>query len=505
MTSFLKTSLAISIAVNCALVTAVGARLNEGALKKGAVVLKPHPSRLVEIRMLKRQAYASARAVKAQRSSGTGEKNIPGKGEPGKGAMPSATVQPDELHELSLARQATGFRTAANVKRAIKVDVKSKLSGSLKVELAVPRPGVVPAYNGVLDLRNSKIKIHMHADRNKIPKNLLGKPNKFIGLSKVEYVGGRPKSTAVCVGSIGGRTVYASHLKIIGAQNIEISGTKFCAPGGLPIPVNGGSVDGSGQNHGLKPGNANTGQAFVFDPHQGDLNRKYGELSSGPANYVAEGAPPFQDGPVPGIAGEIRPPHLPDQDEDLNAPMSQEKPQTEPEAKKADKGPFPNLGSLSEEGGIPWGPMKAAPKYGLLADFYEGRNFEKYLFTRRTPHVNYRWTGMKVDPQLPLAVPYSVRWSGFIRPRYSETYKLYTCSDDGVRLYVNGKLVIDNWTNHADSEDVCEVPMLAGHDYAVRLEYYEVNGLTGQVIRLYWESPSQVKEYVPEHCLLYAK
>jgi hypothetical protein len=492
MTNFWRTSLAISIAANCAVVTAVGARLNEGALKKAAVALKPHPSRLVEIRMLKRQGSASAPAVAPKQSSGTSGKGIPSQGEPGNGAKALATVRSGELHELGKTA-AAGFRTADNMKRAIRVNVKSKLDGRLKVELFVPKPGVVPAYNGVLDLQNSKIEIHLQADAKKVPKELLNKPNKVIGTGKVEYIGGKPKSTAVCVARIGGSTIYASHLKILGAKNIKISGTKYCGPGGLPIVASGG----------LKSVNPEPGEASALDAHQAELDHKYAELSSGPANYAAESVLPFHAGPA--ATGEARTPHLPNLDEDLNAPMSQEKAQTEPEARVPDKGPFPNVGSLSEGGEIPWGPMNRAPKYGLLADFYEGRNFEKYLFTRKTPHVNYRWTGMKVDPQLPLGVPYSVRWSGFIRPRYSETYKLYTCSDDGARLYIDGQPEIDNWTIHAECEDVCEVPMLAGHDYAIRLEYFEVTGLTRQVIKLYWESPSQVKEYVPEHCLLFAR
>ena len=44
---------------------------------------------------------------------------------------------------------------------------------------------------------------------------------------------------------------------------------------------------------------------------------------------------------------------------------------------------------------------------------------------------------------------FSVRWSGQVLAPVTGTYTFTTTSDDGVRLYVNGQLLIDNWTDHA--------------------------------------------------------
>ena len=44
---------------------------------------------------------------------------------------------------------------------------------------------------------------------------------------------------------------------------------------------------------------------------------------------------------------------------------------------------------------------------------------------------------------------FSVRWSGEVQPLYSQEYTFYTVSDDGVRLWVNGVKLIDNWSDHA--------------------------------------------------------
>src|SRR3546814_11286121 len=43
---------------------------------------------------------------------------------------------------------------------------------------------------------------------------------------------------------------------------------------------------------------------------------------------------------------------------------------------------------------------------------------------------------------------FAVRWEGFVEAPTTGNYTFWTQSDDGVRLWVNGNLVIDNWTLH---------------------------------------------------------
>ena len=94
---------------------------------------------------------------------------------------------------------------------------------------------------------------------------------------------------------------------------------------------------------------------------------------------------------------------------------------------------------------------------------------------------------------------YSVRWTGQVIPRHSETYTFHTISNDGVRLWVNGKLVIDNWTDHSTTEDEGKIRLDAGRKVNIKMEFYQGGG--GAVAKLFWSSPSQNKEIVPEDCL----
>ena len=54
-------------------------------------------------------------------------------------------------------------------------------------------------------------------------------------------------------------------------------------------------------------------------------------------------------------------------------------------------------------------------------------------------------------------------------------YRIRTISDDGIRVYVDGKRVTDNWTHHAPTEDKAEVLLSAG-EHKIRVEHFELDG-----------------------------
>ncbi|UBF27173.1 hypothetical protein K9N68_04185 [Kovacikia minuta CCNUW1] len=132
---------------------------------------------------------------------------------------------------------------------------------------------------------------------------------------------------------------------------------------------------------------------------------------------------------------------------------------------------------------------------GLTGQYFAGKNFNTLLETRIDPTVNFNWgTGSPNAGVLP-SDNFSVRWTGQIRPTYSETYTFYTTSNDGVRLWVNGELLIDHWTPHATTEDSGSLTLTAGQNYDIKLEYYENGG--DAISTLSWASASQTKEIIP--------
>jgi hypothetical protein len=100
----------------------------------------------------------------------------------------------------------------------------------------------------------------------------------------------------------------------------------------------------------------------------------------------------------------------------------------------------------------------------------------------------------------PVFGQYSARWTGFIVPKFSEEYAFHTVSNDGVRLWVNGQQVINNWTDHSATEDVGKIKLEAGRRYDIKLEYFYAGGQA--TMKLLWSSRSQPKEVVPQSQLL---
>ncbi|WP_375772824.1 PA14 domain-containing protein [Archangium gephyra] len=114
--------------------------------------------------------------------------------------------------------------------------------------------------------------------------------------------------------------------------------------------------------------------------------------------------------------------------------------------------------------------------------------------TRLDPQVNFDWAGGAPLPSMG-ADFFSVRWTGRVTPRYSETYTFHTITDDGVRLQVNGQLLIDKWVDQSPTEHTGTIALVAGTPYDLTLEYYERGG--GATVQLLWSSPSQPREVIP--------
>jgi hypothetical protein len=86
---------------------------------------------------------------------------------------------------------------------------------------------------------------------------------------------------------------------------------------------------------------------------------------------------------------------------------------------------------------------------------------------------------------------FSIRWTGKLDPEHSETYSFRTNTDDGVRLWIDGDLIIDDWSTGPPRTNDASKALTAGlHD--IKMEYYEYNW--DAYAKLYWRSPSQTDD-----------
>lgn len=113
--------------------------------------------------------------------------------------------------------------------------------------------------------------------------------------------------------------------------------------------------------------------------------------------------------------------------------------------------------------------------------------------------MNFNWGTGAPDPSIGVDT-FSVRWTGFVQSPLSQDTTFYTTtSDDGVRLWVNGQLLIDNWTDHGPTENTGTIALTAGQKVPIRMEYYERTG--GAAASLSWSTASQAKQIIPANRL----
>ncbi len=96
---------------------------------------------------------------------------------------------------------------------------------------------------------------------------------------------------------------------------------------------------------------------------------------------------------------------------------------------------------------------------------------------------------------------FSVRWTGQVEPKYSEDYTLYVSSNDGARLWVDGRFVIDNWVEQSEKELTARIRLDGGRSCPVRLEYFYSGGQAA--MKFLWSSASQPKEPIGATALVW--
>jgi YVTN family beta-propeller protein len=139
----------------------------------------------------------------------------------------------------------------------------------------------------------------------------------------------------------------------------------------------------------------------------------------------------------------------------------------------------------SDEGAA---PTKAASGAGLLGSYYAGVDLAGTPIVQRIEAVNYDWTTNRPAIGVPVD-NFSVRWTGTLTVPTTGNYTFQTYSDDGVRLWVNGTQLVNNWTDHSPTTNTsASIRLTAGQRVSITLEYYERGG--GATMQLRWKRPS---------------
>ena len=114
---------------------------------------------------------------------------------------------------------------------------------------------------------------------------------------------------------------------------------------------------------------------------------------------------------------------------------------------------------------------------GLAGEYFNNITFEgEPAFTRIDPQLSFRWTLFPPDPEKLTYDFYSVRWTGKLTAPESGTFRIGIDGNDGYRLYIDDKLIIDNPTKRSRNVKLAGIHLEKNREYDIYIEFYEPVG-----------------------------
>jgi predicted alpha-1,2-mannosidase len=115
--------------------------------------------------------------------------------------------------------------------------------------------------------------------------------------------------------------------------------------------------------------------------------------------------------------------------------------------------------------------------HGLKGEYFNNMNLTgKPVLTRLDKQIDFSWGGGSPAKGVVNSDRFSVRWTGKLVPPISRAYQLGVTTDDGVRMWLDGKLIIDSWYDRSPATDLVTLKLKAHRTYNIKIEYYEHGG-----------------------------
>lgn len=140
----------------------------------------------------------------------------------------------------------------------------------------------------------------------------------------------------------------------------------------------------------------------------------------------------------------------------------------------------------------------SAPQTGLTGFYYSTADFSGPVHARIDSRIAFDWQVGSPHVDLP-ADGFTVRWLGEFQAPLSGDLTLIARSDDGIRVWIDDRLVVNDWYARAPAESRFTLPVDAGHWHRIRIDYFEAKG--GATINLSWEGNGLARQIVPTAAL----
>ncbi|MFT3980938.1 MAG: glycoside hydrolase family 3 N-terminal domain-containing protein [Ferruginibacter sp.] len=139
---------------------------------------------------------------------------------------------------------------------------------------------------------------------------------------------------------------------------------------------------------------------------------------------------------------------------------------------------------------VPANALSNDGRDGLWADYYSNAGFNGTPALTRTDHqIDFHWTLFGPDAVLSNDF-YAVRWHGQYKAETTGYNRIGLEGNDGFRMYINDRLLIDQWQKQSYSRVTTNYYFEKGKAYNIRIEFYETNG--NATIRLVQENKKAI-------------
>ena len=126
-------------------------------------------------------------------------------------------------------------------------------------------------------------------------------------------------------------------------------------------------------------------------------------------------------------------------------------------------------------------------KNGLAASYYSNIDFSGEPVVKRIDEqINFHWTLFPPDSKLTSDF-YSAQWKGFLKSPVTGKFKIGLEGNQGFRLYINEKIVIDAWNKQTYATHLTDFLFEKGKSYSIRIDFYEPNG-NNATVKLIWNA-----------------
>lgn len=143
-------------------------------------------------------------------------------------------------------------------------------------------------------------------------------------------------------------------------------------------------------------------------------------------------------------------------------------------------------------------PNGLATGDGLNAFYFNNHDLTDSILYQVDPNIDFYWSNQRPEPQLAYST-FSARWEGFIEPPFDGNYQFEITADDGVRVWIDNVLVIDQWKDQEATSFSTVVNLTAWTKVPIKVEYYQ-NQVFAQA-RLKWSHSNFSQEIIPTRFL----